>query len=241
MDVYVPDYYKEFKCIADKCKHTCCKGWEVEVDEASFQRFRGFPDIMEKIEQTEDIHFRLLEDETCPFLLENGLCDMIVKYGQDILCQTCADHPRFRNYWTDRVEMGLGLVCEEAARMILSREQPMKLVLLEADGESSEDATEEELWLRDLRDTMLSEIHETGPLARLREYLIYRHIADALYDDRVEERSAFVDRFVSEVKQQWDMTDGSFEALIEIVRQLSYDVEYDEEVKEAWLEELSTE
>ena len=29
----VPDYYKKFSCIADKCPDTCCAGWEIVVDD----------------------------------------------------------------------------------------------------------------------------------------------------------------------------------------------------------------
>ena len=26
-----PDYYKKFKCIASKCEHNCCIGWEIDI------------------------------------------------------------------------------------------------------------------------------------------------------------------------------------------------------------------
>ena len=29
----IPDYYKEFHCIADKCEDTCCAGWQIVIDE----------------------------------------------------------------------------------------------------------------------------------------------------------------------------------------------------------------
>lgn len=281
MKIIVPDYYKEFKCIADKCQHTCCKGWEVEIDDVSLERYSDIAYINEKIERTDDNHFKLIEDEKCPFLLESGLCDMIVIYGEEMICQTCADHPRYRNFWTDRIEMGLGLVCEEAARIILSRETPMRLVVLSdekdlcessyadnvaadnvtADNVTSDNVTaaddatddgaehdvqvdaselpEDEAWLMELRDNMLCEvdsIETEHPMRRLREYLIYRHIPDALYDDRLEERIAFIDRFMELVKSSFDESDGSFDSLVDIVRQYSYDIEYDEEVKERYLE-----
>ena len=35
MKVTVPDYYKDFKCIAGVCEDTCCAGWQVDVDDAS--------------------------------------------------------------------------------------------------------------------------------------------------------------------------------------------------------------
>ena len=236
MKIIVPDYYYDFNCIADKCKHTCCKGWEVEIDEASIKRFEQIPDVERRIERGEDNHFRLLEGDVCPFLLENGLCDMIIKYGEDFLCQTCTDHPRFRNYWEDRVEMGLGMVCEEAARLILSRKSPMKLVVYESDEtDVSKELPEDELWLMNFRDNMLRENPEEGPIARFREYLIYRHIADALYDDSLEERVNFIDDMVEMVKKRWQESDGTMESLIEIVRIFSYDIEYDEDEKEKYL------
>lgn len=259
MKIIVPDYYFEFKCIADKCKHTCCKGWEVEIDSDSLTRFEQVPEIKMHIEKGEDNHFRLLEGDVCPFLLENGLCDMILRYGEEFLCQTCTDHPRFRNYWSDRIEMGLGLVCEEAARLILGRKHPMTLVEIDADMDAagnnmekpgmdepdsectvglnttSDDLPEDEEWLMDYRDDLLKNNEADGPLGRLREYLIYRHIADALYDDRLEERLRFVDIMVAKVRNAWAAGDGSFESLIEIVRQLSYDIEYDEDEKEKYL------
>lgn len=234
MKTIAPDYYCEFKCIADKCKHTCCQGWEVEIDEESLARFAQIPDIAARIETDEDAHFKLLDDESCPFLRKDGLCEMIVKYGEQMLCQTCTDHPRFRNYWEDRVELGLGLVCEEAARLILTRQKPMELVALSDDGDMQKQP-EDETWLMDIRNKLLDDIKEEGPLARLREYLIYRHIADALYDDRLEERIRFVDEIMDMAKKQWEKSDGSIEALVEIVRVLSYDIEYDEDEKERLL------
>ena len=29
----VPSYYKNFRCIADKCPDNCCRGWEIDIDE----------------------------------------------------------------------------------------------------------------------------------------------------------------------------------------------------------------
>ena len=34
----IPDYYKEFQCIADKCEDTCCAGWQIVVDKKSLNK-----------------------------------------------------------------------------------------------------------------------------------------------------------------------------------------------------------
>ena len=144
MKLIAPDYYPAFSCIADRCRHSCCVGWEIDVDPDSLARYQQLDgplgqELRDKIVLEEDCaHFRLGEDERCPFLNERGLCRMILGLGEDSLCQICTDHPRYRNYFCDREELGLGLCCEAAGALILSREAPMSLVTLEDDGAPEE-------------------------------------------------------------------------------------------------------
>ena len=229
MKIFAPDYYREFRCLAGACRHTCCQGWEIDVDEASLSRFSSVPEIAAHISADESAHIVLTEDERCPFLRQDGLCGMILSHGEDMLCDICRDHPRFRNYWTDRVELGLGLVCESAGRLILSRETPLKLVCLHSDDELSE-LPDDEVWLMQYREKLMQSIENTGPEARLLEYLIYRHLPDALYDGLVEERTRFIFAAADEVISAWSRTTGTMDELVECARQFSYDVEYDDEV-----------
>lgn len=133
MKLYVPNYYNDFRCIADKCRHSCCIGWEIDIDEDTRELYRNIGGdfgkrLADSISEDDCPHFILKEDERCPFLNESGLCDIITELGEDALCDICADHPRYRNYFDDRIEMGLGLCCEEAARLILSKEDKTVLV-----------------------------------------------------------------------------------------------------------------
>lgn len=136
MKIYAPDYYSRFSCIADKCKHSCCVGWEIDIDDLSMERYKSIKDIYDNIVTDENgVHsFKLCEGERCPFLDEKGLCRLILQYGEDILCDICADHPRYRNFYSDRTEIGLGLCCEAAAELIAGNEQKVKMVLLSDDG-----------------------------------------------------------------------------------------------------------
>lgn len=150
MKLYAPNYYKAFSCIADRCKHSCCTGWEIDVDADAldfYQTVQGAfgKRLRESIAADGDTpHFILGENERCPFLNEKGLCDLITELGEVALCQICTDHPRYRNYYTDRTEIGLGLCCEAAAKLILTCEEKVQLVLLEDDGAAEEtDETEE--------------------------------------------------------------------------------------------------
>lgn len=129
-----PDYYKDFHCIAGACRHSCCIGWEIDVDESSLARFLAeegpLGDKLRANIAQEDgcAHFILGEEERCPFLQADGLCEIILQRGEGALCQICADHPRFRNFFTGRTEIGLGLCCEAAAELILSRQEPVRLI-----------------------------------------------------------------------------------------------------------------
>ena len=148
-----PDYYPHFKCIADRCRHTCCAGWEIGIDEESLERFRKTEGAMGErlraaISEGDEPHFILAEGERCPFLNEENLCDLILHGGEGFLCQICTDHPRFRSFLPSRTEIGLGLCCEAAGALILGQKEPLTL---HSEG-TSETEDEEETYLLSLRE-----------------------------------------------------------------------------------------
>lgn len=129
MKTITPNYYCEFQCIADRCRHSCCIGWEIDIDETTYQSYQHLEgkfatQLRENISLEGTPHFRLGEGERCPFLNRRNLCDIILQLGEDSLCQICTDHPRFRNFYTNCMEIGLGLCCEEAGRLILGQTEP---------------------------------------------------------------------------------------------------------------------
>ena len=233
MKTYAPSYYRNFRCTADRCRHTCCAGWDVDIDEETLNKYRAmtgeFAGHLKKcIDFGKDPHFILTKDERCPMLNERNLCELILHEGEEALCQICRDHPRLRNFWTGRIEVGLGMACEEAARLILTQKEPLRLEVIEEDVPgNTEVLPEDEQYLMQVREDLLEEAAsvESAPLARLLEYLIYRHIADALYDDCLEERIAFIRETYFELAGQWN--DGNLESLMEIVRSWSAEYEYD--------------
>lgn len=125
MKLYAPEYYRQFQCIADKCTHSCCIGWEIDVDEEALSLYEkmegGFGDeIRKSICYDENPHFALCVGDRCPHLEIGGLCKIIKTVGEEYLCSICREHPRFYNYTSLGKEVGLGMACEEAARIILS-------------------------------------------------------------------------------------------------------------------------
>lgn len=136
MKLVAPDYYEQFKCIADKCRHSCCIGWEIDIDADTLDYYNSIGgEFGERLKANiaadgETSHFCLKEDERCPFLNEKGLCDIIINLGTEALCQICDDHPRYRNFYSDREEIGVGMSCEAAAVLILSQQKKTQLVTL---------------------------------------------------------------------------------------------------------------
>ena len=124
MKLYAPTYYKDFQCIAEKCEHSCCIGWEIDIDGHTLEKYQQLQNnygalIRNSISMQETPHFRLCEGDRCPHLDERGLCKIILGVGEDYLCDICREHPRFYNF-TSVAEVGVGMSCPEAARLILS-------------------------------------------------------------------------------------------------------------------------
>ncbi len=126
MDIFVPSYYENFKCIAGKCRHNCCIGWEIDIDDQSLVFYEQQSYIAKNIDFCDMPHFVLGESERCPFLNKDNLCDIYLNYGEDKLCQICRDHPRFVNEYNSREEIGLGLTCEAAVKLILENDFRLK-------------------------------------------------------------------------------------------------------------------
>lgn len=132
-----PDYYDDFKCIAGACRHNCCIGWEIDIDDESLRNYQHAAGALgDKLQMQIALepcaHFVLSAGERCPFLNEDNLCELILQGGEGMLCQICRDHPRFYNEVDGITEKGLGLCCEAAAKLILTKQEPM--CLLSDDG-----------------------------------------------------------------------------------------------------------
>lgn len=150
MKIFAPDYYKDFRCLMGECKHTCCAGWEIDIDEETAEYYKSVPGDFGKrlclnIDFGEDCaSFILAEHDRCPFLNKDGLCEIILNLGEKAISQVCDDHPRFRNFYEGRTEIGLGLCCEAVAKMVIEKKTETVITEIEDDGEEYKILPEEE-------------------------------------------------------------------------------------------------
>lgn len=132
MRLTVPDYYDQFRCIASRCTDNCCIGWEIGIDPAALADYQSQPGafgdrLRAAIQPGDPPFFALTKSGRCPFLNEENLCDIYRQLGESHLCAICDQHPRFHNWFGAEKESGLGLSCEEAARLILFSAPPRLL------------------------------------------------------------------------------------------------------------------
>lgn len=124
----VPSYYKDFQCIAGACEHSCCIGWEVDIDEETSSYYKSvkgaFGKRLAEHMVSEDVdRFALKENGWCPFLNEQKLCDICIELGEEALSEVCTEYPRFTMEYEQVREKILSISCEEVGRILFSSQQ----------------------------------------------------------------------------------------------------------------------
>lgn len=129
-----PDDYAAFRCLAGACPQTCCAAWEIVVDPDAQDAYLRLQHPLAaklrrvlRVDSEGDTYFAQT-DGRCPFLCADGLCELQRTLGEQSLCRTCRDFPRWEVLLCDRVEQGLSLACPEAARRLLERSAPLRFV-----------------------------------------------------------------------------------------------------------------
>ena len=160
-----PDFYDHFLCIGDSCKDCCCIGWELDIDDDTFEyyksvpgpfgdRLRGCMSAARKVspdapgddslfgDDGGSTMYRLKIDGRCPFLNSKNLCDIVLNLGPQALCQICSEYPRYSFEFDGAVEKSLTISCEEAGRLMFLSDVPIGFVETEAGGWMPSDGPE---------------------------------------------------------------------------------------------------
>ena len=189
MRLRYPVYFEDFCCIAAACPDSCCKEWDVLVDDTTAASYLPMPgplgeDIRSHLRQDEegDWYFAIREGR-CPMWRQDGLCHIQAQAGHDALCRTCRDFPRLTHDYGDFVERGLELSCPEAARIIFSRESVWTEREVPGGEEPEYDPQDMEVLL-DTRKRMLGILEDTTRPIRetLALALLYGYRAQDLLD-----------------------------------------------------------
>jgi lysine-N-methylase len=126
------DYATRFRCIGSACEDTCCQGWTVPIDQATFEKYRGLPstslcaqldvNILATPECGKPALFAQIQMNAanqCPLLTAERLCGIQTELGEEFLSLSCAKYPRVVHSVAGVEETALALSCPEAARLVL--------------------------------------------------------------------------------------------------------------------------
>lgn len=127
-----PLYGDRFRCIGPACEDSCCTGWRVPVDEASYRKYQQAPEgplklLIDSSMEVKAGHapgrehatVRMLPSGDCPFLTEKHLCRIQEEWGEESLCTTCKTYPRTVHVIDKLEDKSLTMSCPEAARLVL--------------------------------------------------------------------------------------------------------------------------
>ncbi len=139
---FQPEYVNLFRCTGGGCLNNCCdRPWYIDIDDATYKKFLKIKpksvakEITSHFEYDDAKNCYMLKERPCPFLTEDKLCGIQLKYGGHFLSQTCATYPRRTASFGKFFERSLTLTCPVAAEMILFAQEPMKFEFVEVPEE----------------------------------------------------------------------------------------------------------
>lgn len=179
MLITVPDYYKDFSCIADKCEDTCCAGWQIVIDSKSLRKYKRVEGayrktLLKKVNWLSGT-FKQDKEKRCAFLMDNNLCEMYTHLGKDSLCKTCRLYPRHVEEFEGVREVSLSVSCPEVARILMNRIEPVIFKTVETEKEESYEDFDDFLYsmLLDVRERILEILQNREISLDVRTGLIY--------------------------------------------------------------------
>lgn len=129
-----PEYVKKFRCDGRKCDAKCCRGWQVDIDRKTHEKYKQITDqtmrakILDSLYWNEPSHtYRMkLDRVSCPLLDGDRLCEIQLNFGEEFLSNTCAEFPRRVFVIDDFAERSLSMTCPIAAELALLDPKPMQ-------------------------------------------------------------------------------------------------------------------
>lgn len=134
MKIYRPDYVKDFKCDGKACDSRCCRDWRILLDEETRQKYLRLPNCEEFFKHVDESAqaFKMQSSGACPFLDENFLCKLQLKYGEDFLPAICQSFPRVTYKLSEEIFLqAMTLTCPVAAILILLHDKPISFEVVD--------------------------------------------------------------------------------------------------------------
>ena len=179
--------YNNFKCIADKCKFTCCSGWDINIDINTYEKWNKeknkCKDMLNKLKFVDEDYIIVDKrtSETCPFLDSKGLCNIVKNNGDEYLSLTCQKFPRIENTFEEIRELTLSCSCPEVVDIIDKVKE--EIILVKCDNDEDTDLPIE----IKIRDTIIKIIKEKDLSIESKLLISYRMLLNILDNEELTE------------------------------------------------------
>lgn len=149
VNMFIPKYMLTFKCIGSACTDTCCAGWDINIDEDTYKKYTNCTGKLKELVQgkfrqnkNSDDYLNkgfmiLKENNKCPFLNDNLLCDIHSGVGEENLCITCKRFPRVYNIIDDIYEKSGLASCPEICTKAFLNKDKMEFIEIEESVDES--------------------------------------------------------------------------------------------------------
>jgi len=129
-----PKYATEFRCLGSACEDTCCNGWNVVIDQGTYEKYQTLPasplralidrSVLRRPDsgREDPSKFSIIQMEPstgCPMQSCEGLCRVQMELGTDYLSDLCTSFPRATCTVDDIKIETLSQGCPEAVRLVL--------------------------------------------------------------------------------------------------------------------------
>lgn len=120
------NFLKKFKCIGAECEDTCCRVWDMQVDNATIEKYKmKAPELLDALSESQSGYKIMKRDPVSGFCVkfDNGLCSIQKERNQDFLGDACAIYPRITRKFGDTMLMSATLSCPEIARLTIAENE----------------------------------------------------------------------------------------------------------------------
>ena len=219
--------YDSFKCSADKCKFTCCAGWDVNVDDNTYNKWREcdksyiLKNIIKIDDEDEEQYFVNKETrDVCPFLDKKGLCNIVKKDGEEYLSLTCKSFPRVENIFEDIKELTLSCACPEVVEIISNINEKINMVSEENYKFESNSK------IFEIRERLVSIIQNNNFPLYKKLIICYEMILNLIKSENINKvLEVYKDKeYINELSYNYDEFDINIEEAIEEVKYLFLDI-----------------
>ena len=155
---FVPKYYPEFSCKADKCRNSCCSSWRIPVSRKEYNRLITMEcsdDLNHRVqnafiipETVSDECFRYVSFNwlgQCP-IQDKGLCYLHREKGESYLPKICRLYPRSLKKINDVRIASCSSSCERIVEMLYEEDALlMRSVQMDEEVQITIQANEDEI------------------------------------------------------------------------------------------------